>query len=142
MSVGFAAILKILYQTDKVSQRPIDRSAVRHLIEDPEIGNKHMPSSRSARVRADIPEDPRLKIRPPEPPGPAPAPKKSKDKSAEKVKKYTDEIFPFSKLISFTNSFEQRSKSKARNARRTNHPIRMIRIAVRIHCLHLQPRQG
>lgn len=92
--------LKILYQTDKVSQRPIDRSAVRHLIEEPEIpaGNKHMATSRSARVRADIPEDPRLKVRPPEPPGPAPAPKKSKDKSAEKVNKITTNICPFSKL--------------------------------------------
>lgn len=74
-----------------MSQRPIDRSVARHLIEDPEMssGNKHMPMSRSARVRADIPEDPRLKVRPPEPPGPAPAPKKSKDKSAEKVNKNT-----------------------------------------------------
>ncbi len=44
-------------------------------------GTKHIPS-RSGRSR-DVPEDPRLKVRPPEPM--EPVSKKSKEKSSDKV---------------------------------------------------------
>lgn len=43
---------------------------------------KHIPS-RSGRSRSDVPEDPRLKVRPPEPV--EPVSKKAKEKSSDKV---------------------------------------------------------
>lgn len=47
-----------------------------------EMTTKHIPS-RSGRSRSDVPEDPRLKVRPPEPM--EPVSKKSKEKSSDKV---------------------------------------------------------
>lgn len=73
-----------MYAPDKILQRSGggDRVSARHMIEEPHPESssvKHV--SRLARPRSDIPEDPRLKPRPPEPPEPAPAPKKIKEKT-------------------------------------------------------------
>lgn len=83
-----------MYQSEKIlQQRATERGAVpRHMIDEPHSESssiKHMSSSSrsTARSRADIPEDPRLKARPPEPSEQTLLPKKSKDKNTEKVKK-------------------------------------------------------
>lgn len=74
-----------MYPSEKVPQRG---PPVRHAQDEPHAESssvKH--ASRLARPRSDIPEDPRLKPRPPEPPEPAPVPaKKSKVKSADKLR--------------------------------------------------------
>lgn len=57
-----------------------------------EMSAKHL-SSRSGRSRSDVPEDPRLKIRPPEPM--EPVLKKSKEKSSDKVIEQTIRLLYF-----------------------------------------------
>lgn len=81
-----------MYQSEKIlQQRASERGIVpRHMIDEPHSESssvKHMSSSSrsAARSRADIPEDPRLKARPPEPQELVPLPKKTKDKNTEKV---------------------------------------------------------
>lgn len=84
---------KVLYQTEKSHRNAFERVSAppRHDIDDAAMidgGGKHGGrSGAGARSRLDVPEDPRLKTRPPEPPEPAPTSKKSKDKSTEKVSK-------------------------------------------------------
>lgn len=80
---------KVLYQSEKAHRNAFERvsstAPPRHIPDEPmlEASGKHGRSG--ARSRLDVPEDPRLKTRPPEPPEPVPTVKKSKDKSADKV---------------------------------------------------------
>lgn len=82
---------KLVYQSDKPHRstafdRVPSTGPPRHILEEPAVeGSGKHGRSGGARSRLDVPEDPRLKTRPPEPPEPAPLIKKSKDKMADKV---------------------------------------------------------
>lgn len=81
---------KLVYQTEKPSHRnAFDRvpstAPPRHILDEPVLEGSGKHGRSGARSRLDVPEDPRLKTRPPEPPEPAAIVKKSKDKSTEKV---------------------------------------------------------